>query len=321
MRKVPRHAHSRHGLARQGRLGHRRRPPPRRARGHRVRPRPPGLRGRRPRRAQLRPGGPHRRRRRLRGRPRPRRGDPRRGAARAVPQPRPHGVPQQPDERLQHARGRRALGRAALRQRLVRDRPRLLLPRAPLPARLRAGRRGSPDPAAGPLRDRQVLQRAADGRRHAAQRHRLPHHPPELGPVGGQLRPQPRPAPARPGGGAERLAVGLHRRLRPRRRARARRAVRARHPRGLLHRQPRQPRQPSAGRHPPPPPRRRDPAARAPPPPRRPWDQHRQGAAAARLRPAAVLARLPQRGRRAARAARERLENEDTGVQRGRAIG
>ena len=66
------------------------------------------------------------------------------------PQPAPPRLPEQPDERLQHARGRGPLGRPPLRQRVERDGPRVLLPRAPVPARLRAGRRGPPDPPAGP---------------------------------------------------------------------------------------------------------------------------------------------------------------------------
>ena len=211
------HAHPRHRLPRQGRLGHRRRPPPGRPRRHRLRHRRARVRGRRPRRPALPAGRPHRRRRRVRGRPRPRRRHPRRRAPGAEPQPAPPRLPEQPDERLQHARGGGPLGRPPLRQRVERDRPRVLLPRAPVPARLRAGRRGPPDPPAGPVRDRQVLLGAAVRRRHAALRHPLHHDPPELGPVGGQLRPQPRRRAARPVRPDQRLAVGLHRRLRPRR--------------------------------------------------------------------------------------------------------
>ena len=169
---------------------------------------------------RLQAGRPHRRRRRVRGRARPRRRDPRRRDPRADAQPAAHRLPQQPDGRLQHARGGHPLRRAALRQRLERDRPGLLLPRAAVAPRLRAGRRGAPDPPAGPLRDRQVLLRAADGRRDAPLGHPLPDDPPQLGAVGGQLRPQPRPHPARSRGLAPSAGpVGLHRRLRPRRRA------------------------------------------------------------------------------------------------------
>ena len=99
--------------------------------------------------------------------------------------------------------------------------PGFFFPERPWLARLRAGRRGAPDPPAGPLRDRQVLLRAADGRRDAPLGHPLPDHPPELGAVGGQLRRTTSARPcATPRADAERRAVGLHRRLRPRRRAR-----------------------------------------------------------------------------------------------------
>ena len=53
--------------------------------------------------------------------------------------------------------------------------PGFFFPERPCLARLRAGRRGAPDPPAGPLRDRQVLLRAADGRGDAPLGHPLPH--------------------------------------------------------------------------------------------------------------------------------------------------
>ena len=72
--------------------------------------------------------------------------------------------------------------------------PGFFFPERDVAARLRAGRRGAPDPPAGPLRDRQALRRAADGRRDAPLGPPLPVDPPVLGAVGGQLRAQPRPA-------------------------------------------------------------------------------------------------------------------------------
>jgi nucleoside-diphosphate-sugar epimerase len=101
--------------------------------------------------------------------------------------------------------------------------------------------------------------------------------------------------------GAERRPVGLHRRLRPRRLPAARRRVRARHPRGLLHRLTRQQCQPPARRPHPAPPRRCDRDPRAPPPPRRLGAVDREGGAATGLRADALVARLPERGRDAAR--------------------
>src|SRR3954452_20015375 len=299
-RSVRCHAHPRHRLARQGRVRDRRRAERRRPRRHRVRPRRAGLRGRPAGRARLRAGRPHRPRRRVRRRPRPRRGDPRRRDPRADPQPAARGVPQQPHGCVQRARGGDPLRGPALRQRLERDRPRLLLPRAPIPPRLRARRRGAPDPAPGSLRDGQALRGAAHGRGDAALRHPLPEPPPQLGAVGGQLRAQPRPCPARPGQHAERQLLGLHRRLRPRRRAAPGGRVRPRHARGALHRLTRQPRQPPARRPHPPPPRRcgRDP--RAPPPPRRLRHLDRQDGAPPRLRADPLVARLPVGGRDAA---------------------
>ena len=74
------------------------------------------------------------------------------------------GVPEQPDGDVQHARGRGAAGRPPVREHLERDRAGLLLPRAAVAARLRAGRRAAPGAAAGPVRDREALRRAADGR-------------------------------------------------------------------------------------------------------------------------------------------------------------
>ena len=232
-----------------------------------------------------------------RGRPRGDQVRPRAEQERAGPAPRAarRRVPGRPLDRA----GRVRLLRAARGERLQRDRARLLLPRARVPARLRAGRRAAPDPPAGPLRDRQALRRAADGRRGPALGPHRRLDPPELGAVGGQLLPQPLPRAARPGGHAVREPVGLHRRLRPRRRPAAGRRARHARPRGRLHRLPRQPRQPAARGARPPPPRRRDRAARARPR-GRVRDLDPQGPRAARLRPLPLVARLPHRRRRAA---------------------
>ena len=48
--------------------------------------------------------------------------------------------------------------------------PGFFFPERPFVARVRAGRRGPPDRAAGPVRDRQALRRAADGRGRSAGR-------------------------------------------------------------------------------------------------------------------------------------------------------
>ena len=102
------------------------------------------------------------------------------------------------------------------------------------------------------------------------------------------------PALRDPEGTPSREPVGLHRRLRPRRRAAARRRARHARPRGRLHRLARQPRQPPARRARPPPPRRRHRAARARPR-GRVGDLDPQGPRAARLRPEPLVARLPHR--------------------------
>ena len=296
---APAHADPRHRSTRQGRLCRGRHPDRRRPRRHGARHRRARLRGARARRARLHAGRPHRRRPGLRRRPRPRRRHPRRRDPRADAQPAPRRLLQQPDGDVQRDRGGNSLLRAARGERIQRDRPRLLLPRARVPARLRAGRRAAPDPPAGPLRDRQALRRAADGRRGAALGSHRRVDPPELGAVGGQLLAQPLPRAARPRGHAVREPVGLHRRLRPRRRPAAGRRARHARPRGRLHRLPRQPRQPAARGARPPPPRRRDRAARARPR-GRVRDLDPQGPRAARLRPLTLVARLPHRRRRAA---------------------
>ena len=119
--------------------------------------------------------------------------DPRGGDPRPAAPPAAHGVPEQPDGDLQRARGGGALGRRALRERLERDGARDLLLRARGAAAVRADRRGLPGAAAGPVRARQALRRAADGRGGAAVGHPLHLDPAVVGAVGGQLRAQPRP--------------------------------------------------------------------------------------------------------------------------------
>ena len=80
--------------------------------------------------------------------------------------------------------------------------------------------------------------------------------PPVVGPVGGQLRAQPRPVPARPRRGQREL-LELHRRLRPRRRPPPGRRERPPRPRDDVHRLARQLREPPARGDDPPPSRRR----------------------------------------------------------------
>ena len=77
-----------------------------------------------------------------------------------------------------------------------RDGAGLLLPRAAVPARLPADRRGAPGRAAGPLRAGEVLRRAALRRGRRAQRHQGHQHPAVVGPERRQLRVQPRAAAA-----------------------------------------------------------------------------------------------------------------------------
>ena len=219
-----------------------------------------------------------------------------------TPQPAPPRLPQQPDGVVQHARGGGPLGRPALRQRVERDRPRASSsPSArscPTTRRstrsTRSARRTRTRP---PSTSRELLCDAAD----AALGHPLHHDPPELGPVGGQLRPQPRRRAARP----------VRRRPAPRcgptstSTTSPTRCAWPPSPTSTPTRSSTSPAPTTARNRPlrgadPPPPRRRDRAARARPP-RRARPQHREGPAAARLRPAALLARLPDRGRRAAR--------------------
>ena len=76
--------------------------------------------------------------------------------------------------------------------------PGFFFPERPVPSRLRARGRGTSDPSPGPLRDRQVFRRAADGRRYPALGHPLHLDPALLGATRGQLRAQPRAAGPRP---------------------------------------------------------------------------------------------------------------------------
>ena len=236
------HAHPRHRRARQGRRRHRRRPARRRPRRHRhataarrsSRRRPPGGR------ATCRPTSTDA-------------GDAFavvRGHdavihAAALPEPThnpPHVVfQQQPHGDVQRARGGGALRRPALRQRLERDGPGLLLHRAPVPARLRcrstrstrcARRTPTRSPSTSASSSATRPSRRSDIRCISIR----PSWVQWEGNYERNLGPQLRDADAV----AERLVWALHRRLRPRRRAAARRRVRPARPRGLLHRLARQ---------------------------------------------------------------------------------
>jgi hypothetical protein len=101
-------------------------------------------------------------------------------------------------------------------------------------AGLPAGGRGAPGPAAGPVRDRQALRRAADGWRRPALGHHGRLDPAVVGAVGGQLRDEHRAVDAR--AGAVGGLLGVHRRVRPRGRDPARRGGRDARPRGRLRR-------------------------------------------------------------------------------------
>ncbi|CAA9485229.1 MAG: UDP-glucose 4-epimerase, partial [uncultured Rubrobacteraceae bacterium] len=277
------------------------------ARGQGDGPHPPGLREAGGDRPRVHTGRHDGRGRRIRRSQRDGRRSPRGGAPGADPQPAARSLPEQPDGRLQHPGGGDPLRRPPLREHLQRDGSGLLLPRARVPAGLRAGGRGAPHKAAGPVRDRQALQRAAHGRGHTEERHPLHLHPPLVGAARGELRAQPRS----PGEGRVRPLpelLELHRRLRPRRRYNPGRRVRPAGPRGLLHSLARQRgraavrgdreavlRRRGGGKDPPVPRRRRG-------------DLDRQGREDARLQPEALLARLPGRGGQAqARCWRGRL--------------
>ena len=250
----------------------------------------------------LQSGRPHRRRRRLRRRPRPRRGDPRRRAARADAATRPHTVFQNNLMSVFNTL------EAAVRFGVPRyvnvsseTVPGFFFPERPFLPDYAPVDEEHPirpqDPYATAKYFSELLMDAAMRRSDIRCLTIRPSWVQWEGNYAHNLGAALRDPEAEPSA----VAVGLHRRLRPRRRPGARRRVRPRHPRGLLHRLARQPRQPAARRARPPPPRRRDRDARAPPPPRRLGPQHRQGPAAARLRAQPLLARLPHRGRRAAR--------------------
>ena len=103
--------------------------------------------------------------------------------------------------------------------------PGFFFPERAVPARLRADRRGAPDPPAGPLRAREGLRRAADGRGGPPLGHPLHLDPPVAGCSGrATTRATSARSCATPTG--ERGLLELHRRLRPRRRAAPGRRVR-----------------------------------------------------------------------------------------------
>ncbi len=290
-----------HRSPRESRRGHDPRPDRGRPPGHRLRPRCPRVRRRQFRRA-LFPGRPHRSGRRVRGRARPGRGHPLRGDAGADAQRAPQGVRQQPDGDVQSRRGVRPCGRGPAGQRLQRDRRRDGVRRATVPRAVRPDRRGAGEPPAGPLRAGQGLRRATDGRRRRALGPARDLDPAVLGPVGGQLRAQPRAVAAQPlRRRGEPELLELHRRLRPRARAAARRGVFTRPPRRDVHRLARQRDRQAAGGADRAPLRRGRlrprPAARG-----RRRDHQREGRAADRLPADALVARLPVVRRGAARA-------------------
>ena len=212
-------------------------------------------------------GGPDRRRRLPRARSRVRRRRPHGSDPAAAPQSSARRLRQQPAGDVQRARGGDHSRHPAFRQLLERDRARLDLRPPALRAGVPADRRGAPDPPPGPLRDRQVVRRAADGTRAGARRSRCDLDPALLGAGRRQLRAQSRPDRPRPlGPGLELLQ--LRRRLRPRRGDGPRGRVRSARSPGRLRRLARHDRRPPArGGRPPPlrPDADRDQAARARP--------------------------------------------------------
>ena len=164
-------------------------------------------------------GRPHRRRRRVRRGARPRRSDPRRRDPRADPQPAAHGVPEQPDV-ASSTRSRPRSASACRASSTSRARPSR--------ASSSPSARGSPDYAPvdeeHPIRPQDPYATAkyfGELLMDAAMRRsdiRCLSIRPSWVQWEGNYDAQPRPDPARSRGlGAERGAVGLHRRLRPRR--------------------------------------------------------------------------------------------------------
>ena len=131
----------------------------------------PGLGPRRPERAGgLLAGRPDRRRRRLRARRGRRRRRPHGGDPAADPQRAARRLREQHDEHVQRARGGDRRRCAPVRALLERDGPRLHLRAPSVRAGLPPDRRGAPGPAAGRLRDREVVRRAALRSRGRARR-------------------------------------------------------------------------------------------------------------------------------------------------------
>ena len=259
----------------------------------------------------LRPGRPHRRRRRVRSRPRPRRRHPRRRAPGADPQPAAHVFQNNLMSVFNTLEAAVPLRRPALRQRVERDRPRLLLPRAPFLPDYAPVDEEHPirpqDPYATAKYFSELLMDAAMRRSDIRCLTIRPSWVQWEGNYGHDLG----PGTARPRGGppAPRCGPTSTSTTSPTRCDSPPSPTST--PTRSSTSPPRQPRQPAARRARPPPPRRRDRAARAPPPPRRPglsiakaerllgyapsrsWrDYLTRGRRAARGRPRAARARV-----------------------------
>ena len=280
------------------------------------------LRARSSRRQQrarrLRPGRPHRRRRRVRGRPRPRRGRPRRRDPRADPEPAAHRVPNNLMATFNTLEAAVRWGVAARSS---------TSPRRPSRASSFAERPFLPDyvpvdeehpirpqdPYATAKHFGELLMDGATRRSDLTGVSIRPSWVQWEGNYAANLGPWIREPSPSEGFWAYIDAYDLADAIRL-----AAEADHAR-PRGRLHRVARQ-RRARAARGPRPPlPRRRAPELRAVRRAEARRDLDRQGAPAARLGPAALVARLPRRRGRLRPEARERLERGETGVQRGRA--
>ena len=273
--------------------------------------------------AALHAGRPDRRRRRLRGRPRPRRRHPRRRAARADAQPGAPRLPEQPDgRRSTRSRPPSAGACPATSTCRARPSPGFFFPERAVPARLRAGRRGAPDPPAGSVRDSPSTSPSCCATPRCGARTSAASRSARAGSSGRATTPttsaprcatrSPRPAP-RCGPTSTSTTSPTALRL-------GRRVATSTPTRSSTSPAPTTARNRPLEELDPPPPRRRDRAARARPPGRvRPLD--REGAAPARLRPAALLARLPRpRTASCSTPPASGSTRGDTGVQRGRAI-
>ena len=139
----------------------------------------------------------------------------------ADPQPASRRLREQHAEHVQRARGGDRGRRPPVRELLERDGAGVHLRVSRLQARLPPDRRGASRQAAGSVRDREVVRRAAVRPGGRAGGHPLHVDPPVLGPGRGQLRAEPRPDRSRPGGPDRQLLL-VRRRVRPLRRRRPR---------------------------------------------------------------------------------------------------